>query len=238
MTKIKKKSPSGHHDIFFKTCYSNPQFAFELFQLVLSKEELAVFDWKSLKAEKDTFQDLRADLVFSVSFKNTPNKKAKLCLLLEHKSQFSRQIYHQILKYKTLIIGNSLEKKEEDCLVIAIVFYHGKEPWKWAKSLKKGLWGEILPKIPSSLEKDVLDYGIRVLDTHDPQVEKAICDRNFKSRGFLATLKRVWSLTSEEKELKEVVLLFDNWTGDCVPYLPTHFITEERLTLRNTLIGK
>ena len=46
----------------------------------------------------------------------------------------------------------------------------------------------------------MLDYGIRVLDTHDPQVEKAICDKNFKSRGFLVTLKRVWSLKPEEKD--------------------------------------
>ncbi len=214
MTKTKNKSPAGHHDIFFKACYSNPRFALELLQLALSKEELDVFDWNGLKSEKDTFQDLRADLVFSVPFKNKPGRKAKLCLLLEHKSRFSRRIYHQILKYKTLIIGQSLEKTEDDCLVIAIVFYHGKEPWKWAKSLKKGLWGRILPEIPSSLEKDVLDYGMRVLDTHDPQVEKAIGDRDFKSRGFLSALKGVWSLKAEERGLKEAVSLFDNWTGD------------------------
>ncbi len=214
MTKTIKKWPTGHHDIFFKTCYSNPRFAKELFQMVFSKEELAVFDWKHLKAEKDTFQDLRADLVFSVRFKNQPTRKAKLCLLLEHKSRFSRWIYYQILKYKALIIGKSLEETEEDCLVIAVVFYHGKEPWKWEKSFKKGLWGRILPEIPSSLEKDVLDYRIRVLDTHDPRVEQAICDRSFKSRGFLSALKGVWSLKAEEQALKEVVLLFDNWTGD------------------------
>ena len=125
MTKTTKKLPVGHHDIFFKACYSNPCFAKELFQLVLSEEEFAIFDWENLKAEKDSFQDLRADLVFSVPLKNQPKKKAKLFLLLEHKSRFSRRMYHQILKYKTLIIGKSLEKTEDDCLVIASVFYHG-----------------------------------------------------------------------------------------------------------------
>ena len=45
-------------------------------------------------------------------------------------------------------------------------------------------------------------------------------------------------LTKFCQRITEHLQLFDNWTGDCVPYLPTHFITEERLTLRNTLIGK
>ena len=97
--------------------------------------------------------------------------------------------------------------------MIAVVFYHGKEPWKWSKSLKKGLWGRVLPKIPPSLAKDMLDYGIRLIDTHDPKVEKAIGDKSFKSRGFLGVLQRIWSLKAEEEGLKKAVSLFDNWTG-------------------------
>ena len=100
MTKTKNKSLSAHHDILFKFCFSSPRFARELFQLALSKEEQEVFDWENLKPEKDSFKDLRADLVFSVPFKNKPSRQAKLCLLLEHKSRFSRKIYHQILKLK------------------------------------------------------------------------------------------------------------------------------------------
>ena len=152
----------------FKTCYSNPRFAKELCQMVFSKKELAVFDWKNLKAEKDTFQGLRADLVFSVPFKNKPARKAKLCLLLEHRSRFSRWIYHQILKYKTLIIGKSLEETEEDCLVIAVVFYHGKDLGSGKNPLRKGYGGVFCQKFLLLWNKDVLDYGIRVLDTHDP----------------------------------------------------------------------
>ena len=132
---------NAHHDIFFKSCYSDPRFALELFQMALSPEELAAFDWKGLKSEKDTFKDLRADLVFSVPLKGQPRRKAKLCLLLEHKSQFSRKDYHQILKYKTLIIGQSLERGEDDFLVHAFLFYHGKTALKRPKSFKEGFWG-------------------------------------------------------------------------------------------------
>ena len=94
------------------------------------------------------------------------------------------------------------------------MFYHGREPWNQPKSFKKGLWGRILPEIPSSLAKDVLDYGLRVVDASDPAVEKAIENVNTKSRGFLNILKRTWSLKADAKELKKALSLFDTWPGD------------------------
>ncbi len=213
------KPSGGHHDVFFKACYSIPDFAFELFKMAFSKKELDAFDWSRLRAEKDTFNDpgahgARADVVFSVPLKRNPKRKAKIFLLLEHKSRFTRWIYCQILKYKTLIISESLEKGDEDCLVIAVLLYNGEEPWRWPKSLKEGLWGRILPEIPSSLEKDALNYGIRVVDVSSPAARKAIADRSFKSRGFLSALKEARSLKPEEGELRKAISLFDNWTGD------------------------
>ena len=59
-----------------------------------------------------------------------------------------------------------------------------------------------------------INYGIRVLDTHDPRIERAIKDKNFRSRGFLNALKGVWSLKAEEGGLKEALSLFDNWMGN------------------------
>ena len=208
------KPSGGHHDVFFKACYSIPDFAFELFKMAFSKKELDAFDWSRLRAEKDTFNGKRADVVFSVPLKSNPKRKAKIFLLLEHKSRFSHWVYYQILKYKTLIIGESLKKGDKDCLVIAVLLYNGEEPWRWPKSLKEGLWGRILPEIPSSLEKDALNYGIRVVDVSSPAARKAIADRSFKSRGFLSALKEARSLKPEEGELRKAISLFDNWTGD------------------------
>ena len=213
------KPSGGHHDVFFKACYSSPIFASELFELALSKREWTAFDWSRLRAEKDTFNDpgahgARADLVFSVPLKKEPARRVCLYLLLEHKSRFSRRNYHQILRYKTFIIGKSLNGPAAGWPVIAVVFYHGEEPWEWAKSLKEGLWGRVLPNFPSSLAKDVLDFGIRVVDVRSPAARRAIADRSFKSRGFLSALKEARSLKPEEGELREAISLFDNWTGD------------------------
>ena len=213
-----KKTPvtkkTGHHDLFFKQGFSKPRFAKELFQLALTKEEFSAFNWNNLKPEKDTFQNIRADLVFSVTLKNNPIRRVKIHLLLEHKSHFSQKTYYQILKYKTAVIGKSLEETGKAMPVFSVLLYHGPQPWPGWTSLKKGLWGWILSKIPPSLEKDMLDCGIRLVDTHSPAVEKAIKDKGVLSRGFLNTLKKGWNLKAEESSLNEAVSFFDNWPGD------------------------
>ena len=56
--------------------------------------------------------------------------------------------------------------------------------------------------------------GLRIIDTHDPKVERAIKNKRTKSRGFLNILKRSRSLKASAKELKKEISLFDNWTGD------------------------
>ena len=98
--------------------------------------------------------------------------------------------------------------------MIAAALYHGKVPWKWEKSLKKGLWGRNLEKIPSSLTKDMLDCGIRVLDIRDLKIKRAIQNKNFKSRGFLNMLKEVWFLKPDVEQLKKALILFKNWHGN------------------------
>ena len=133
---------------------------------------------------------------------------------MEHKSRFDRRFYGQILKYKTAFISKSLEENEEVWPVIAGALYHGKIPWKWEKSLKKGLWGKFLGKIPSSLSKSMLDCEIRVVDIRDRRVRRAIQNRNCKNRGFLNMLTEVWSLKPDAEKLKKALILFKNWHGD------------------------
>ena len=53
-----------------------------------------------------------------------------------------------------------------------------------------------------------------VLDTHELKVAEAIKSQRFKSRGVLNALKCAWDLKADEKELRELISLFDNWPGD------------------------
>ena len=208
------KKQATHHDIFFKQAYSDPQFARELFQLVFSKNEWSVFDWNKLKSEKDTFLDQRADLIFSVPLKKNLNIQFKICLLLEHKSQYSRRLFYQLLKYQTLIVGKAFQEAGQTWPVIPVVFYHGKQSWNWKTSFQEGFFEKSFSKIPVSVQRSMLNYRLRLLDTHDPKVEKVLKNKNFKSRGFLNTLKKIWFLKADEALLGEAISLFDNWSGD------------------------
>ena len=204
----------NHHDILFKEAFSDPQFAKELFKLFLKERDFSSFNWDDLKTEKDTFKDLRADLMFSVTLKSDLKKPVKIYLLTEHKSQYTGKVYYQMLKYKTLTIGKSLEETGEACPVFGFLFYHGKKPWPGETSLKKGLWGRILSKIPLRLQKYMLDSELIVLDANDLEVKKAIKDKLIKSRGFLNLFSKSAVLRANAEELKKDLSLFDNWSGD------------------------
>ena len=188
---------TSHFDLLFKYAFSIPRFAKELFKLVLSQVEFSIFDWSTLRAEKDTFQELRADAVFSVAVKGHIELRFRIFLLLEHKSQYSRKIFSQLLKYQARMIEQNLQESNQAWPIIAVVVYNGKQPWRWPKSLQKGLWGANITKIPLSLQNSMLNYDLRVLDMHTPEVAKAILDKRFKSRGFLDQTGQEISVNTE-----------------------------------------
>ena len=204
--------PTNHHDRFFKEFYSHPPFARELFQLVFAKDELAAFDWTKLKAEKDTFEDKRADLVFSVPLKKNPTPRVTICLLLEHKSQYSLQLFIQLLRYQTLILEKTFQTTGQAMPVIPVLFYHGKTPWKWPRSFQEGVWGESVSDIPVFCRQGLLNYDLRVLDARSLQAS-LFKNKTLKSRGALYLLKEVWYLKPDVGSLENVMRLIGEFSG-------------------------
>ena len=119
------KKSVNHHDMFFKSFYSDPAFALELFYLIFNKEELKACDWKNLKVEKDSLEDKRADLVFSVPLKSQPKTTIKIFILLEHKSYYDPELFSQLLYYQTLLHEHSLRAKDMASPVIPVVQFIG-----------------------------------------------------------------------------------------------------------------
>ena len=209
-SKSQIKKPVNHHDMFFKSFYSDPTFALELFHFIFSKEELKACDWKNLRTEKDSLEEKRADLVFSVPLKAHPKTQVKIFILLEHKSYYDPDLFSQLLYYQTLLHEHSLKTKGIASLIIPVVFYHGKTPWKWAKTFQGTVYKDFLEKIPARFRKNMIDYEVRLFDTHNPKLKGVFKNKNFKSRGALYLLKRIWNLKLSRTELTEVLTLFDN----------------------------
>ena len=212
MENTSAKKPASPHDRFFKGVYSKPEFAIEIFKLIFSKEEFNACDWKRLKTEKDTFEDKRADLVFSVPLKKTPKTNLKIFILLEHKSNYNRQLFTQLLNYQTYIHEKILKESDRPQPVIPVLFYHGKTVWKWKLSFQEAFFGEYFSKIPVAFRKNMLNYKLRLLDVQNPKVRRIFKNKKFKSRGFLNVFGKIWSLKMNEAGLMKALSLFDNFS--------------------------
>ena len=163
--------------------------------------------------EKDSLEDKRADLVFSVPLKAQPKTTIKIFILLEHKSYYDPELFSQLLYYQTLLHEHSLKAKGIASPIIPVVFYHGKTPWKWAKTFQETAYKGFLSKIPARFKKNMLNYEIRLFNAHDPKLKGVFRNKSFKSRGALYLLQKIWSIRLTRLELKEVLELFGNLPG-------------------------
>ena len=205
---LKKSS----HDRFFKQSCSNLEFVTEIFKLIFSKKEFNACDWKKLKAEKDTLKGgKRADLIFSVPLKKNPNTHIKIFILLEHKSSYSPNLFTQVLHYQVLLHEQTLKEYGRAQPIIPVLFYQGKEPWRWESSFQGVYFGA---KIPAFFKENMLNYKLRILDVHSPEVTKALKSKKFKNRGTLNLLREIWTLEMTEESLTRVLSKFGKIVDD------------------------
>ena len=207
---LNKASP---HDQFFKGWYSEPAFARELLQLIFTQEEQQVYDFNRLKTEKDTLPEgKQADLVFSMPLKRSPQSTVRIFILLEHKSKYDPKLFTQLLNYQTLLHEQSMRGIGRACPIIPVVFYHGQAPWRGPKTFQEACLGEELTKIPAAFKKYMVNYEIKLLNTHDPVLRKVFKDKSFKSRGALYLLSEIWRLRARGVSLRDIeVLLKEFW---------------------------
>ena len=211
---IKRKIRSTH-DSFFKHFYSDPKLAQELLHLIFTKEEQKAYLLDKVKIEKDTFGGKRADLVLSVPFRDFPDRRLELFILLEHKSHYDKNLFEQVLGYLFLIRKALIQQKGSPRPVMAVLFYHGKAPLKWKNSLLEEDFQDFFDKIPLETRKNMLNYGLRIINTQDPKIQKACKDKSFKGRGVIKLLSKIWGIEkSESSKLQEILFDFKELLED------------------------
>ena len=211
-TQTTNKKPTFSHDSFFKDFYSDPKLAQELLKLIFSKKELKAYNLKKVRIEKDTFEGKRADLILSVPFKTPPKIRLRIFILLEHKSAYDKHLFGQFLDYQVLMRRHSIQQVGYPQPIIAVLFYHGKGPLKWKKSLQEEDFKTFFSKIPVESRKDMLNYGIRIIDTQSPKIRRAYKGKKFKGHGIIRLLSEIWNLkkSSPLKVVKEVFHDFED----------------------------
>ena len=204
-----KNKKSSSHDNFFKDFYSKPPLVRELLSFIFSKKELKVYDLNKLKVEKDTFENKRADLVISCPFKDQPQTKVRIFILLEHKSQHDKDLFSQLLDYQCAMRRHSIKEMGYAQPIIPVLFYHGEKPSKWRRSLQEEDFDALFPKIPMESRKSMLNYRPKIIDTHNPKVLRDYKRKRFKGYGVVKLLSEIWSIKNPTLlKIKEVLYNF------------------------------
>ncbi len=201
-SQVQSKKPKLSHDNFFKLFYSNIELAKGLLKLIFSKKELRAYNLNQLRIEKDTFEAKRADLIFSLPFKNYPKNRVQIFILLEHKSHYDKNLFSQLLDYQVLGRKHSIQQKGYPQPIISSLFYHGEQPLKWKKSLQEEDFGSFFKKIPMESRKNMLNYEPKIINTRDPKIQKALKAGEFKGYSVIKLLSDVWSLKKKITPLK------------------------------------
>ena len=68
-----------------------------------------------------------------------------------------------------------------------------RDPGNWNYSFQEAFLGKDFLEIPALSRKSMLNFEVRLLDAHDPKLERVFKDQSFKSRGALYLLREVWS---------------------------------------------
>ena len=197
------------HDSCFKLFFSRPELAGELLKLVLSKEELEVYNLDDLRYEKETYKNKITDMVLSFSLKKEPKKRVEILTLVEHKSYYDKSLFDQVLNYLVLIREQTIKQKGYALPIFPIIFYHGREPFQWKQSLQEEDFGSLLSEIPVQTRECMLQYKMKVINTQDPEIRKLFTKPGSKIGGVLKLLDGIWNLKNPSSEKVSSIVVND-----------------------------
>ena len=203
MTRQIKKTikPVFSHDRFFKDSFSNPKRAKKLLEFILTKKELQVYDINKLKIEKDSFKEGRqADLILSIPFKKNPKQRARVFILLEHKSHYDKGLFEQVLDYLILLRRWIINQTGRPELIIPVLFYHGQGVMKWKNSLQEEDFKTFFNKIPVETRENMLNFKMKIINTKEPTVRQFFKSKASECWGFIRLLDEIWEIKNPDKE--------------------------------------
>ena len=184
----------GHnfiHDAFFKEIYSQTKYCLDIFRLIFTPKQFALFDWDTLISEATVavdskWKETRADLVFSVKLKQI-KKPVRIIFLLEHKSYQNPMLLKQLLAYQ---VDRYLK---EDCPIIPILVYHGREKaWRATLSFQKSLV-DLTPEIEREFGQNIFNFTCKLLNIQNIDVQRGKA-RTLTSRPILYILRHIWQV--------------------------------------------
>jgi len=122
------------HDGFFRKLMSERQTAQDYLAAFLPESLKNAIDFDTLAQDTDSYIDEKlkasmSDVVFKADTRQ--GFGINFCFLFEHKSYIDDKAPFQILHYISSAMLKRAINKEEQRLIIPILFYHGEAPWEY-----------------------------------------------------------------------------------------------------------
>src|SRR6056297_2003178 len=128
----------AHYDALFRRLFENPQVSADFARHYLPAQYQGKIDFESAAIDRDSYMDdvLRrnyTDLLYRFN-KREGEGPLYLYLLYDHKSSPDKWVSIQLLRYIMLIYASELNENPKVKIlpeVVPVVFYHGKQEWKY-----------------------------------------------------------------------------------------------------------
>ena len=189
------------HDHYVKQILSRPEQCVELLSLVLSKQEMDLFDWSTLKIEATSLvdQDLkekRMDVLFSVRLKNS-DQTGRILFIGEHKSGPDPKLLKQFLFYITDIYRDTRSP-------VIPVFINQSEHKVWKGPLEfHDYLQDFTGPLREFFKHNVLNFRLRVLNIQALDLNNL--PKNLTIKPFLYILKHIRAFN--KLKLQELIRL-------------------------------
>jgi len=166
------KQVGSIHDQFFKSVFNQPSTIAALLELALTQSQLSLFDLQTIAIENRRWQkvqgamDSEADLVVSVQLQD--GKGIAVHFLVEHKSQSTAQLMHQLLSYQTHLYVSDQAKA-----VIPVVVYHGTAmnwpPWR---TFQRAQFQDLPDRFQDLFALLLLNFGMIFMNLNETSVQQ------------------------------------------------------------------
>lgn len=127
------------HDKTFKFMFKKKEVAEDVIRVNLPDEVVANLDFSTMTLADSSFvskelAETFSDVLYRV---RTETHRMYICFLFEHKSTSDKFASLQVAQYIIDLWHRILQETNELPVVVPIVFYHGKAPWKYSTDLRE-----------------------------------------------------------------------------------------------------
>ena len=192
-----KKGNQFLHDHLFREVYDKPRYGQDLFEMIFSEEEMALFDWSTLRTETTSFinaelREKRMDLLFSARLKGS-EEWVRALFLVEHKSQNDPDLMRQFLGYQT-----GIYTKTRDPVIPIFINQSPNKVWKGPLEFQDFL-NNFDGEFRRRFKDNVLNFKVRSLNIQNLRKGDM---KGLTTRPIVYILKHIWNL--DETKLREL----------------------------------